>query len=112
MGQYHFIVNIDKKQYLHPRKFDDGLKLCEFGNSRGGTMLALAALLAVDNNRGGGDIRSSDPLLGSWAGDRIVVAGDHGDVGKFVPDETRNLFEIAQQDYEDISDRIRPLLDE
>jgi hypothetical protein len=36
MGQYYLIVNLDKKQYLHPHRFGDGLKLLEFGASGGG----------------------------------------------------------------------------
>ncbi len=31
MGQYYYIVNIDKHEYLHPHKFNDGLKLLEAG---------------------------------------------------------------------------------
>ena len=33
MGQYYLIANIDKKEYIHPHKFDDGMKLMEFGQS-------------------------------------------------------------------------------
>lgn len=50
MGQYHYVVNLDKKQYLRPHRFGDGLKLLEFGSSGQGTML------------GPGDLRSyNDP---------------------------------------------------
>lgn len=112
MGQYHYVVNIDKKQYVHPHRFDDGLKLLEFGSSGGGTMQAVAMLLAADSGRGGGDFGSEDPLVGSWAGDRIVIAGDYGDVGRFVPDQERNLHEIAADEYEDISERVRVLMDD
>lgn len=86
MGQYHLIVNETKRQYLHPRFFNDGAKLMEFGNSGGATLLALTVLLAQDNGGGGGDFgsrREPDPslaeLVGSWAGDAIVIAGDYGD---------------------------------
>jgi len=87
MGQYYLIVNIDKGQYLHPHKFGDGLKLTEFGNSAEGTLTGLAILLADGNGRGGGDLRSDDPIVGSWAGDRIVIAGDYADPDKFIPAE-------------------------
>lgn len=79
MGQYHYVVNLDKRQYLHPHCFGDGLKLMEFGCSRDGTMTALAVLLAEQNGRGGGDINSQDPLVGSWAGDRIAIVGDYAE---------------------------------
>lgn len=88
MGQYYYPVNLDKREYIHPHKFGDGLKLLEFGCSTDGTMTALAILLADGNNRGGGDLRSDNPIIGSWAGDRIVIAGDYADPGKFMPKTT------------------------
>lgn len=54
MGQYYYVVNVTKRQFLHPHKFGDGLKLMEFGASGGGTMLGLAVLLADGNGRGEG----------------------------------------------------------
>lgn len=83
MGQYYMICNLDKQQYLHPHHCGDGLKLLEFGCSMNGTMTCLAVLLASGNNRGGGDLRSDRPIIGSWAGDRIVVAGDYADAELF-----------------------------
>ena len=87
MGQYYYVVNLDKKQYLHPHRFGDGLKLMEFGQSSGGTLLALATLLSNGNGRGGGDINSEDSLVGSWAGDKIVIAGDYADADKFIEEK-------------------------
>ena len=79
MGQYFYIVNLDKQEFLHPHCFGDGLKLMEFGCSPTGTMLGLALLLRRSSESGGGDFPGSDPegLLGRWAGDRIVVIGDY-----------------------------------
>ena len=103
MGQYHYICNMDRKEYLNPHAFGDGLKLMEFGGLGGGTMLALAALLAEQNKggaRGGGDLhpwkggpgyegrevpqhRREDELMnefvGRWAGEKIAVLGDYGE---------------------------------
>ena len=126
MGQYYKIVNIDKKQFLHPHTFGDGLKLLEFGCSAPGTMTALAVLLADGNNRGGGDLRSDHPLIGSWAGDRIVVAGDYADpnpsqysyedVEKLREfnlvdlDNFANLYRVASHLYEDISKKVIEVL--
>jgi len=127
MGQYYLLVNLDKKQYLHPHRFGDGLKLLEFGCGNSGTMTGLAILLADGNGRGGGDLRSDDPIIGSWARDRIVVAGDYADGGKFVEGATRaelqriaetvftegyqqpervNLYALAKETFEDISDKV------
>lgn len=108
MGQYHYIANIDKREYLHPHKFGDGLKLMEFGTSGSGTMLGLAVLLAASNGRGGGDLhiwtpsaddprgyqpyggtptperqRLYDEYVGRWAGDRIAIIGDYAEAGDF-----------------------------
>jgi len=149
MGQYYYAINIDKKQYLHPHKCGDGLKLLEFGMSSCGTMSCLAILLADGNGRGGGDLygpkckacngngyelrkdgkprqsggmpvfckvckgheRMPPPqIVGSWAGDRIVIAGDYADEGKFLPESlpndvrsSTNLMAYASENFEDIS---------
>ena len=113
MGQYYLIVNLDKKQFLHPHKCGDGLKLLEFGCSANGTLTALAILLADGNNRGGGDLHSENPIIGSWAGDRIVIAGDYADEGKFTGDPTRTLYRVADEEFEDISRRaLRAMTDD
>jgi hypothetical protein len=106
MGQYYLIANIDKKEFIYPHKFGDGLKLLEFGADGCGTMTGLAILLADGNNRSGGDLQSNHEIIGSWAGDRIVVAGDYADEGKFTDDPTINLFDYAQEHYKDVSDAV------
>jgi hypothetical protein len=77
MGQYHKVVNIDKKQYLHPHTLGNNIKLLEFGCDALGTTTGLVALLACSNGRGGGDLRSDNAIIGSWAGDRIAIVGDY-----------------------------------
>lgn len=155
MGQYYVIANIDKKQYLHPHRCGDGLKLLEFGLSGDGTMACLAILLADGNGRGGGDLTSRDydrpedvpehmeivsdftitdkryiiaapKIAGSWAGDRIVIAGDYADGGKFLDGVPReelqaiadeaftegnqeaegvSLYHYAHEKFEDVSEQ-------
>lgn len=104
MGQYHYVCNLDKKEFLHPHVLGDGLKLMEFGSSGQGTMLGLAILLAASNGRGGGDFHvQNDPygdgrdvgdmtgrdfdlvkaIVGRWAGDRIAIIGDYRETGDF-----------------------------
>lgn len=79
MGQYHYVFNLDKKEYLHPHKFGNGLKLMEFACAAG-TMTGLAVLLATSNGRGGGDLRTSNTEIpGRWAGDRIAIVGDYAE---------------------------------
>ncbi len=127
MGQYYLIVNLDKREYLHPHRFGDGLKLMEFGCSSDGTMTALAILLADGNGRGGGDLDADDPIVGSWAGDRIVVAGDYADGGRWIESASRDelqavanerftegyqdpenvtLYHWAHDDFRDVSDLV------
>jgi len=103
MGQYHIIVNDSKKQWLNPSAFGDGVKLLEFGTSGCGVMCAVAVLLAVDNGKGGGDLRCEDPhkLVGSWAGDSIRIVGDYNDNG---------AYDGKPEEYEDISRRMVRLL--
>jgi hypothetical protein len=85
--------------------FGDGLKLMEFIASGYGTMAALGILLADGNGRGSGDLNSDNPIVGSWAGDPIVIAGDYADEGKFLSDtmKDRTLYQVADNDGEDIS---------
>jgi hypothetical protein len=103
MGQYYKIVNIKKKQYITPHTFGDGSKLMEFSMSANGVLAGLAILLADGNGRGGGDLHSENDIVGSWAGDNIVVAGDYADAGKFVKESDQTLYEVASNEGEDIS---------
>lgn len=82
MGQYYVIANLDKKEFLDPYGFGDGLKLMEFAMSGKGVLSGLAVLLASSNGQGGGDLHLPHDsefhhVPGRWAGDRIVVAGDY-----------------------------------
>jgi hypothetical protein len=129
VGQYHCVVNLDRKQVLVPTRLGDGLKLMEFADG-GATLTALAILLAKDNGRGLGDLHVVMPdtpleywekdeynlkrvrtphahLVGSWAGDRITIAGDYGDN---LPGQEENLYSIAQKEFEDISAPMRELI--
>jgi len=141
MGQYYITINLDKEQYIDPNKFNNGLKLLEFGCSGTSTMTALAILLSDGNGRGGGDLHIdgiedgtgiftlANEIIGSWAGNSIVVAGDYADPKKFinrkrykasdllkiakarynVPYQKAsnvNLYDLANERFEDISYKI------
>jgi hypothetical protein len=80
MGQYYVIANLDKREFISPSSFLDGVKLMEFSLSGNGVLSGLSVLLASSNGEGGGDLdveSSWDDIPGRWAGDRIVVAGDY-----------------------------------
>lgn len=83
MGQYHLVVNLDKREFLDPHPLAAGLKLWEQVANFPGTGAALLVLLAVSNGRGGGDLRAPDPegMIGRWGGDRIAVIGDYAESG-------------------------------
>jgi len=106
MGQYYKIVNIKKKQYISPYTFGDGSKLMEFSMSANGVLAGLAILLADGNGKGGGDLNSNNPIVGSWSGDNIVIAGDYADDGKWVKETDRNLYAVASEQGEDISIKV------
>ena len=75
--QHNLLVNLDKKQTIHPQSLGDGLRLPELANGVG-IMAALALLLAAQNGHGIGDFQGNDPgkFVGSWAGDRVAFIGD------------------------------------
>ena len=80
MGQYHYLVNLDKRQFVHPNRIGNGLKLYEQINWRYATATALVMLLATSSKAGGrgsGDFHVEHPLVGAWAGDRVAFIGDY-----------------------------------
>lgn len=117
MGQYYKIVNTTKRQYLDPSAFGDGLKLMAFANSESGVMSALALLLAQGNGKGGGDFRGIDKMIGSWAGDSIIVLGDYSEMHFEVPGienprnyDLYNMLSVKKFGFKDISTKLIKLM--
>jgi hypothetical protein len=82
MGQYHVLVNLDKHEAVWPHGVGDGLKLLEWSDGGMLTVMQLLLSCAIKGGaRGGGDYDSANPLIGSWAGDRIAVVGDYAEDG-------------------------------
>ena len=83
MGQYHKVVNLDRKEYIDPHRLGCGLKLWEQIANSPGVGAALIVLLASHSNgQGGGDLTESPtatPVIGRWRGDRIAFVGDYDD---------------------------------
>ena len=99
MGQYHKLYNLDKKEFVHAHQINNGLKLLEQVGHPESTSTALFLLVANSNGRGGGDA-TPHPLIGSWAGDRILVQGDYakeGDQAYQHPDELDEFVNISPQ---------------
>lgn len=79
------VVNLDRAETIDPAAFGDDRSPRAFAvaNDVGGTLVALAVLLAVSSGRGGGDVRGSSPLFGSWGGQRIGLL-DPADTAGYV----------------------------
>lgn len=76
MGQYHIVVNLDKKEMLDPHILGLGLKQWEhIGEAGMGD--AMYVLLTASPARGGGDLEEIKGITGRWVGDRVVVVGDY-----------------------------------
>jgi hypothetical protein len=86
MGQSYIIINIDKSEYIDPLLLEDGTKLKEIVLN--GTALQTLGVLLADPGTDWQD-RSSNPMVGRWQGDRVVVVGDYATAGKYLPDGWR-----------------------
>jgi hypothetical protein len=88
MGQYHLLVNSDKKEYINPRDLGFGAKQLEHIGFLGDLPLVQYLLTTCSRARGFGDFsltEYNEAFLGRWAGDRVFVLGDYteqGDVPK------------------------------
>lgn len=95
MGQYHMVYNLDKRESIHAHEIDNGLKLMEQcgPGEQPTTSDAVWLLLANSNGRGGGDA-PKHPMVGRWAGDRLVVQGDYAKAtdAAYVPEEVREMY--------------------
>jgi len=104
MGQYHEVYNLDKKERINPHSIDNGLKLYEQVGHIGSTSTALFALLANSNGRGNGDF-PEHPMIGRWAGDRILIQGDY-----YSPDDQASHNESELEAFTDISKDVAKML--
>ena len=99
MGQYHTLYNVDKKQKVDGLS---GYKLLEQIGYPKSTATALLLLIANSNGRGGGDVEDN-PLVGSWAGDRVVMQGDYAEKGD-------QAFIENIDEYEDVTKQVFDML--
>lgn len=94
MGQYFLIVNLDKKEFIHPSRAGMGSKLWEIAVNNGGIF---PLLLRKSSEGGGGDIMKPFWSAGRWAGNRVVVVGDYDKSG---------LYDKAQKRFKDVTKRV------
>lgn len=112
MGQYHQIVNFDKKERVSPHKIGLGLKQIEHTHTVATLADVLYMLVTTSPNRGGGDLDFDQSLesvfktWGRWVGDRVAVYGDYTE-----PEDVPFLNEAQRKEveqYADITDSIIP----
>lgn len=80
MGQYHHPVCIEAEEGLSPYTFGLGSKEGEQGFSGPGTPNAMVALVCARGGNMPADC-SQSPLIGHWAGKRVLVQGDYAEDG-------------------------------
>jgi hypothetical protein len=78
MGQYHHPVCIEAEEGLSPHGMDQGLKEGEQGFSRPSTPNAMVALVCARGGNMPADC-SQSPLIGRWAGKRVLIQGDYAE---------------------------------
>jgi hypothetical protein len=109
MGQYHKLVSITSQQFVHPHKLGAGLKLWEQIHSE--TIgAAILSLLACSNGRGGGDLEE-DPIIGSWAGDRIALIGDYAEKGDIKGLDAALIYDLCSEP-EKVADQLKYIREE
>lgn len=95
MGQYHILVNIDKKEYVSPWDIGGMGKHWEqvgYEKSMADTLYVLS-IAQGNERRGGGDICGHE-LVGRWAGDRCAIVGDYFESDDDDP-RFRNLYHVV-----------------
>ncbi len=78
MGQYHHPVCIEMAEGLSPNAMDAGLKEGEQGFSRPSTPNVIVALVCARGGNMPADCAQS-PLIGRWAGTRVLIQGDYAE---------------------------------
>lgn len=108
MGQYHILVNLDKREVVIPHDIGLGLKQYEHTGIEGSLSDAMYLLVMSSPASGGGDFPEIADMSGRWCGDRVVVVGDYTQDNAIPGVEFGStLYEIASTSYTNISDGVR-----
>jgi hypothetical protein len=97
LGEYYIVANPDKRQFLNSNSLGMSVKLP--GMMAGPLPQILVWLLAE-----GAPISGGWGLAGTWAGDRIVVAGDEGPSAKVYQRANAEFRDITIEAFEDLAD--------
>lgn len=108
MGQYHILVNYDKKEVVEPYEIGLGAKQVEqLGAFKGTIADAMYLLVMTSPARGGGDLPLTS-VSGRWAGDRVMIVGDYTEDSD-VP-SIPNVSKLYNADYLNISNLVAEAL--
>jgi hypothetical protein len=110
MGQYHKLVNLDKKEVVHPYNLGLGAKQYEQTGQNGSMSDALYLLVMTSPSRGGGDWEIFPALSGRWVGDRVVVLGDYTEDRDMKQYPNFGQLYHQSEDWTDISDEVAQAL--
>ncbi len=80
MGQYHYVVAMNGREYLHPHQLGAGLKAWEIIANPSSLCAALVGLISVKPGNGPADV-GNNKSVGRWAGQRILAVGDYAEDG-------------------------------
>jgi hypothetical protein len=117
MGEYYYIVNVPKRQFLCPASFGEPIKRSFVpGGFHAIATAMLACGTAHHDNKSHPDNPKWPTSQGSWYRDPIELVGDeerpnkHG-IHTATPDNPdRNLYQMAYEEFEDISARAIAML--
>lgn len=111
MGQYHLLVNSDKKEYVNPRDLGFGAKQLEHCGFIGDLPFVQYLLTTSSRARGFGDFsltEYNEAFLGRWAGDRVFILGDYTELGDVPKVRSAHTFwrkiHAKESDWTNISD--------
>ena len=110
MGQYHKLVNLDKREQVNPGNLGLGYKQYEQTGTAGDFGDALYLLLMTSPNRGGGDWEHFPNLSGRWVGDRVIVLGDYTEDEDLPSYKNASLLFSGSYDWIDISEEVAEAL--
>jgi len=106
MGQYHKLINLDKKEQVISYALGLGAKQYEQTGDSGSMSDALYLLLMSSPSRGGGDWDYFPELSGRWVGDRVAVVGDYTEDGDIPNYKDASKLYQQSEDWADISDLV------
>lgn len=107
MGQYHRLVNLDKREWVDPHGLGLGAKQYEHTGVDGSLADAMYVLSMTSPGEGGGDFPHTE-ISGRWVGDRVVIVGDYTKADA-IPgvDGANAIYELASAQYLDITPLVR-----